>query len=256
MAPAPAAASGPDDPAVTTLFVIDTAGNHCSLALVRDGDPQVACSPAGHNHIEHVMPMVEELFARHGVTPADCDAFAYASGPGSFTGLRVACTIVQGLALGAGRPVIAVGNLLALAAGAGGTGGGDVRVLAAADARMQQAYVAVYEGAGTLWRTLLPPTLIAAVELPALVGQWQPDICAGEAAWLRSTLAANDAHLLRVRDTRVDAGVLARLALASLARGDVLPAETAVPDYVRNDVARTVAQRSAQRAVQRPAASL
>ena len=235
---------------MTTLFVIDTAGDYCSLALVRDGSMDVVRGPAGHNHIEHVMPMIEALFARHGVTPGQCDAFAYASGPGSFTGLRVACTIVQGLAMGAGRPVIAVGNLLALAAGAAGTGDagapGRQRVLSAVDARMQQAYVAIHEGAGNDWRVLLPPAVVAAAGLPALVDCWQPDICAGAAAWLSARLPAGAVRALpSVRDARVDAGVLARLALDRLARGEVLAPEAAVPDYVRNDVALTVAQRAA-----------
>ena len=257
MARVPAVANGPDSTAVTTLFVIDTAADFCSLALVLGGDLHIARSPAGHNHIEHVMPMIEELFAGNGVTPDQCDAFAYASGPGSFTGLRVACTVVQGLALGSGRPVIAFGNLLALAAGAvvpdGGLANAQRRVLAAVDARMQQAYVAVHEGAGTQWRTLLPPTLVAVGDLPALAGQWQPDVCAGNAAWLNKTLAGTDAALLqRVRDAQVDPAVLARLALDRLEHGEVLAPGLAVPDYVRNDVARTVAQRSATRQAGKP----
>jgi len=196
------------------------------------------------------MPMIEALFARHGITPAQCDAFAYASGPGSFTGLRVACTLVQGLALGAGRPVIAVGNLLALAAGAAAGGDAAVpvrrRVLAAVDARMQQAYVAIVEGAGTDWQILLPPAVIATTGLAALAADWRPDICAGDAGWLGANLSANVAGVPScIRDARVDAGVLARLALDRLARGAVLGPEAAVPDYVRNDVARTVVQRAA-----------
>jgi len=253
----PAAANGPDSTAVATLFVIDTAGDYCALALVHGGDLHVARSPAGHNHIEHVMPMIEALFAGQGIRPDQCDAFAYASGPGSFTGLRVACTVVQGLALGSGRPVIAVGNLLALAAGAvapdTGLAYAQQRVLAAVDARMQQAYVAVHEGAGTRWRTLLPSTLVAVEELPALAGRWQPDVCAGNGAWLSKCLAGADAALVqRVRDTQVDPAVLARLALDRLARGEVLEPASAVPDYVRNDVARTVAQRSAARQAVKP----
>lgn len=278
MACGPAAPSVREPVAVTTLFVIETAGDFCSLALARAGAIDTLRSAPGHNHLEHVMPMVEALFARHGIAPAQCDAFAFASGPGSFTGLRVACTIVQGLALGADRPVIAVGNLLALAAGAtaSGAGGGHRRVLSAVDARMQQAYVAVHEGAGTKWHTLLAPCVVGAGALPALVRQWQPDVCAGDAVWLRGRLdadaafesasareiAAGDAagaamsrhaphadiaagHAPRICDARVEPEVLARLALAQLARGEVLAPHAAVPEYVRNDVARTVAQRRA-----------
>lgn len=268
---------------MTTIFVIDTAGDFCSLALARDGAVDTLRSAPGHNHLEHVMPMVEALFARHAITPAHCDAFAFASGPGSFTGLRVACTIVQGLALGADRPVIAVGNLLALAAGAIAAGSANAhrRVLSAVDARMQQAYVAVHEGAGTQWQAMLPPSVVDARAVPALVRQWQPDLCAGDAAWIQGLLgtgpagesaagrsaaghsagahcaaadslsraeqqrAGESCNPVPVCHARVEPEVLAQLALASLARGEVLAPHAAVPEYVRNDVARTVAQRRA-----------
>ncbi len=233
---------------MTTLFVIDTAGDCCSLALVHGAAVETSRSAPGENHLEHVMPMIEALFARHAIAPAHCDAFAFASGPGSFTGLRVACTIVQGLALGTDRPVIAVGNLLALAAGAVASdpASGQGRVLSAVDARMQQAYVAVHVGAGTQWQVLLPPCVVDAAALPALVRQWQPDLCAGDRAWLAGHLdAAAAGPPVPVRDARVEPAVLAQLALARLARGEVLAPHAAVPDYVRNEVARTVAQRRA-----------
>jgi tRNA threonylcarbamoyladenosine biosynthesis protein TsaB len=235
--------------AADTLFAIDTAGEHCTLALARAGAVDLARGAPGQTHLEHVMPMIEALFARHGLAPAQCAAFAFGSGPGSFTGLRVACTIVQGLAYGAGRPVIAVGNLLALAVRADERGAHGVRprrVLAARDARMNQAYAAVFEGSGTAWSTLVPPCLIDAGQLADIAARWQPDYCAGDAAWLASWLgpAGRPAGLV-LQDVAVDAAVIVRLALERHARGEVLAPELALPEYVRNDVARTVAQRRA-----------
>lgn len=234
-----------------TLFAIDTAGDHCSLALLHGGRVLVRCGPAGQTHLEHVMPRVEELFAEAGVAPAACDAFAFGSGPGSFTGLRVACTIAQGLAFGTRRPVIAVGNLAALAyqaAAAPPHGAAPRRVLAAIDARMGQAYVAVLAGAGTAWETLLAPALVERLELSALIARWRPDVCAGDAAWLQGSLApgvpaAEAAAGVALRDARADAGSILALAQEQLARGQILSPEQAAPQYVRDDVARTVAQR-------------
>jgi tRNA threonylcarbamoyladenosine biosynthesis protein TsaB len=240
-------------PTDDTLFVIDTAGEQCSLALARGGLVDLVRGVPGHTHLEHVMPMIERLFARHELAPAQCAAFAFGSGPGSFTGLRVACTIVQGLAFGAGRPVIAVGNLHALAACVD-EGASPARpwprrprrVMAALDARMNQAYVAVFEGSGTVWRALLSPCLVDVGQLPAIAAQWQPDYCGGDAAWLERAWGADGLPGgLSRRDATVDAAVIARLALERLARGEVLAPERALPEYVRNDVARTVAQRRA-----------
>jgi tRNA threonylcarbamoyladenosine biosynthesis protein TsaB len=232
-----------------TLFVIDTAGERCSLALLHDGAVDLVRGAPGHTHLEHVMPMVEALFARHALAPARCASFAFGSGPGSFTGLRVACTIVQGLAFGAGRPVIAVGNLAALAARAC-EGEQPVarqrRVMAALDARMNQAYVAVLEGSGATWRALLEPCLIDAGQLPAVAARWQPEFCAGDAGWLERWLGPHGLPgVLALRDAAVDAAVIARLARERLVRGEVLAPERALPEYVRNEVAQTVAQRRA-----------
>jgi tRNA threonylcarbamoyladenosine biosynthesis protein TsaB len=244
--------------AVTTLFAIDTAGEQCSLALTRAGEVDLVRGEPGQTHLEHVMPMIERLFARHGLAPARCEAFAFGSGPGSFTGLRVACTIVQGLAYGAARPVVAVGNLAALAARAdeacaSADPGRLRRVMAALDARMDQAYAAVFEGSGSNWRALVQPCLIDAGQLPGIAAAWQPDFCAGDMAWLQRWLGpAGLPTGLPLRDAAVDAAVIARLALIRLARGEVLAPELAVPDYVRNDVARTVAQRRAALAARAP----
>jgi tRNA threonylcarbamoyladenosine biosynthesis protein TsaB len=240
---------------VPTLFAIDTAGEHCSLALLRDGHRVQVQGESGRTHLEHVMPMVDELFASQGIAPSDCDAFAFGSGPGSFTGLRVACTLVQGLAFGTRRPVIAVGNLEAIAVQAAvepppPARQGSQRVLVAVDARMSQAYLAVFSGAASRWDTLQPASLVDAADLPALVRHWRPQVCAGEANWLGRCLGrAGDigggaqAAQWALRNAVADAGAIITLAEAKLARGDVLPPERATPQYVRDDVARTVAQR-------------
>jgi tRNA threonylcarbamoyladenosine biosynthesis protein TsaB len=229
-----------------TLFAIDTAADHCSVALMRGADIASERGAPGHTHLEHALPMVQRFLERCGVRPADCDAFAFGSGPGSFTGLRVACTIVQGMAFATGRPIVAVGQLLALAyAGAQGKGRVAQRILAAIDARMGQAYWGVYEGIDEEMQQLAPPSLSAQEEIAALAGSWRADLCAGDAAWLAAcALPAGVA----VADARVDATHIVRLGMRELAAGRVRQAHEAQPEYVRDEVAQTVAQRALLRA--------
>jgi len=229
---------------VPTLLALDTAGDLCSVALLRDGAIDLLRGAPGHNHLEHALPLVQGLLARHGLRPGDCDAFAFGSGPGSFTGLRVACTIVQGLAYGTHRPVVAVGNLDALALAARPAAAaptGPVRVLAALDARMDQAYWAVYEGAGLQWQALTAPALCAAGELAAQVEHWRPHYCAGQLRWLSAAIGAGAA----VRPAQADAAAVVELARQRYAAGLLVAPQQAAPAYVRDDVARTVAQRRA-----------
>jgi tRNA threonylcarbamoyladenosine biosynthesis protein TsaB len=230
------------------IFSIDTAGERCCLALSRGNDVQTLLGRAGHTHLEHVLPMVDRLFVDAGVGPEHCDAFAFGSGPGSFTGLRVACTIAQGLAMATARPVIAVGNLLLLAAAAQASAQPAVakdtrcRILAAADARMQQAYWAVYDVYDGAYSELAPPSLCEAGALPQLVSVWKPNFCAGEAAWMRPHLSST---AVPVCDVVVDGTVFARLAQDSFRRGELLLPEQAVPTYIRDRVALTVSERRA-----------
>lgn len=192
--------------------------------------------------------MVDRLFADAGLQPDQCDAFAFGSGPGSFTGLRVACTIAQGLALASVRPVIAVGNLHLLAAAAhaskkfGPAQDKRHRILAAADARMHQAYWAVYDVCDGAWSELAPPSLCEASALPQLVSVWKPDCCAGNAAWMQTHLGS---ATVVVRDAAVNGAVLAQLVNDKFLHGELLQPEQAVPAYIRDQVALTISERQA-----------
>jgi tRNA threonylcarbamoyladenosine biosynthesis protein TsaB len=229
-----------------SLLAIDTAADRCTLALAHAGAVTLRCGAAGRTHLEHVLPMIEHLLQESGLQPRDCAAFAFGSGPGSFTGLRVACTLVQGLALGSGRPVIGVGHLDALphAAYAGRAPAG-TRVLALLDARMDEAYWACYEAAGDAWLALADPAVGGRAQLQEAIARWRPDAWVGKEAWIRGYIDAGSAE---VRAAQVDAAVIAKLALRQLARGAVLAPAQALPLYVRDRVALTVAQRRAAQA--------
>jgi len=151
------------------ILALDTTGEHGSLALERGGAllEQVALhSPTGFSRI--LFGELQALLARHGVRPAEVDCFAAASGPGSFTGVRVGLACVKGLAEALGRPAAAVSNLEALARC------GSARLRAAAiDARRGEIYGAVYDDRGAL----VAPEVVAPLEawlatLPAAVEEF------------------------------------------------------------------------------------
>ncbi|WP_455778701.1 tRNA (adenosine(37)-N6)-threonylcarbamoyltransferase complex dimerization subunit type 1 TsaB, partial [Burkholderia stabilis] len=154
----------------TVLLAIDTSTEYCSVALLRSAPADDAVSTpqtwvrhelTGAVSSTRVLPAIQALFAESGLTLADCDAIAFGAGPGSFTGLRTATGITQGLAFGLGLPVVPISTLLACAEHARLRTPGTTRVLAALDARMDEAYWADFawdDSAGD-WRTLHPASL-------------------------------------------------------------------------------------------------
>src|SRR5215831_9504859 len=96
---------------------------------------------------------------------------AFGAGPGSFTGLRIACGVAQGLAFGAGLPVVGVASLEAMAESAHAMHGWR-RVAAALDARMHEVYFAAYEREGTRWRTEVDACVVAPADVPVPDGRW------------------------------------------------------------------------------------
>jgi len=195
-----------------------------------------------------LLPAVRELFDEAGLALTDCDAIAFGAGPGSFTGLRTATGVAQGLAFGLGCPVVPVGTLLACAESARRRDPSATRVLAALDARMDEVYWADYawdDGAGD-WLTVRAASLDAPQHVMA------PDVpftLAGNAA------AAFGARLeIAAQARRIDGQALphalpvAFAALRAFRAGRAVPADQAAPEYVRDKVALTTAERLAAKA--------
>jgi tRNA threonylcarbamoyladenosine biosynthesis protein TsaB len=193
-----------------------------------------------------LLPAAQALLAVQGLRLADLDTIAFGCGPGSFTGLRVACGIVQGLAFGLRLPVIPVDSLATIALqdfdAAAMPEGGETLVLL--DARMGEVYCARYRcEAGLPVRIaeaqVLPP---AAVEMPVAGTR-----CAGNALLVYPELAAccSAAGLALNPQPTPTAAAVARLALAAHAAGKAIPAREATPVYVRDKVALTTRERLA-----------
>jgi tRNA threonylcarbamoyladenosine biosynthesis protein TsaB len=226
------------------LLAIETSTIACSVALAVDGRVSERYELAPQRHAELVLPMAESLLAEAGLELAALDAIAFARGPGAFTGLRIAAAVTQGLAFGAGLPVIPVSTLAVLAQGAVDDCGAD-RVLAAMDARMNEVYWGAFvSGEGGLVRELGEECVCPPDQVPAVEGDgwfaagdgWATHGAVLEARLGVRLIGRDEARYPRARD-------LARLALAIHRREGGLPAAQALPVYLRDQVAKKPAPR-------------
>ena len=221
------------------LLAIETASDACSCALLADGDCFERHRLAPRQHAELVLSMVRELLAEARLELAGLDALAFGCGPGSFTGLRVAAGVVQGLAYAANLPVVPVSSLQALAQGARRESG-SARVLAAFDARMGEVYWGVYEDRGGGLMSACMHDRVSAPEAVPLPGGsgW---LGAGE-GWGAYPRLLGERIGERLSGTEPDrlarALDVATLARAAHAGGAGVSAARALPVYVRNEVAR------------------
>jgi tRNA threonylcarbamoyladenosine biosynthesis protein TsaB len=233
---------------VPRLLAFDTATDRCSVALLQ-GDVVVEASElVGQRHSERVLPMAQALLAEQGVELRSLDAVAFGAGPGSFTGLRIACGIAQGLAYGLDLPVVPVVNPAAAALCASGMQPAARRVAVAVDARMNEVYWGVYGvgGAdGVEVTEIVGPSLSSAADLPSLLAPHRPDTLAGDAQTVFAAVLASVPAVYRLPAARASAGTIARLAAPMLARGAAVPPAQAMPVYVRDRVALTIDERRA-----------
>jgi tRNA threonylcarbamoyladenosine biosynthesis protein TsaB len=227
------------------LLAFDTSTESLSIAVQRGAAPPLLHEGAGGAQASaSLIPTIQGLLERAGVRLQELDAIVFGRGPGSFTGLRTACSVAQGLAFGAGTPVLPVDTLLAVAEEARAASGFE-RVVAVLDARMDEVYSAAYLHENGRWRqegdfALGPPE---SVNLPA---SWA---MAGNAfAAYGDRLPAGGPRAVALPT----AAALLRLAPALMAAGLAVPAAQALPLYIRDKVAQTTAERAAIRAVQAP----
>lgn len=233
---------GRDNGGPVRLLAFDTSTETLSVAIGGAGGAPLAeaSGGGGAQASATLIPTIHQLLGQAGWTLGQLDAIAFGRGPGSFTGLRTACAVAQGLGFGAGVPVLGLDTLLAVAEEAHGRAGCE-RVLAVLDARMGEVYAAAYERTGSGWRTVRGPTL------------GQPQDLRLEPGW---TLAGNALDLAAPhlpagfprQEALPTAAALLRLAPAALAAGAEHRAADALPLYIRDKVAQTTEERAAQRA--------
>ena len=237
------------------LLAIETSTEFCSAALLQGTQVLARHEHAGQTHSQRILPMVGELLDEAGIRLAGCQAIVYGAGPGSFTGLRIACSVVQGLAWGAALPVIPVGTLAALAEALRASLQDPAhlpagcRVLCALDARMAEVYWAVYDWDGQDWHERVAPSL----SQPALLGPLLSRLPGDAPLWACGNAMQIFASDLVPLVTRVGAPQLPEarfmlpLAVRAAAQGRLQPAHEAAPLYVRNQVALTTDERDLAR---------
>ncbi|MGB3821195.1 tRNA (adenosine(37)-N6)-threonylcarbamoyltransferase complex dimerization subunit type 1 TsaB [Achromobacter pulmonis] len=244
------------------LLALETSSSRCGVALLRASGGRLEVAVREHEgsqeHAERLLPMANELLAQAGLAPDALQAVAFGQGPGGFTGLRVACGVAQGMAMGLGIPVLPVVSHQAVAAQAEGSPA--QAIVVALDARMNEVYLAVYrpdvDAAGEpAWDTLQAPLLIAADEVVAWTAHHLPAWSRAAGRPLTPLLAGDawDAYAAQMpvpagwrrasAALRPEAASVARLASQAWLRGQVLPPEQAAPLYVRDKVAFTTAER-------------
>lgn len=226
------------------LLAFDTSTDTLSIAVVREGTVWTHSGPGGAQASTTLLPGIRSLLDQAGLSFDTLDAIVFGRGPGSFTGLRTACSAAQGLAFGArggaGVPVLPLDTLLAVAEEAR-LAHGCTHVVAVLDARMDEVYHVPCEWDGSGWRSAADFGL-GKPETVTVPEGWT---AAGNARAAYGDRLAPQAPHVAVLPT---ARALLSLAPAALAAGGAVPADAALPRYIRDKVAQTTAERAAARA--------
>lgn len=229
------------------ILAIETATEACSAALIIDGACRELYRLAPREHNLLILPMVESLLAEAGLGVTQLDAIAFGCGPGSFTGVRVATGVTQGIALGAGLPVIPVSTLAALAEDAlEGQDSGCAH--ACIDARMSEVYWGTYRRVSTGGLALMgSEAVLSPHEVPLIEGLQGIGTGSGWMTYesiLAQRLGDGLGGMLPDRFPRARA--IARLAVVDYEQGRLVPPEAAQPVYLRNEVAKKSKKASPQ----------
>ena len=230
------------------LLAFDTSTDTLSIAVARGAAVWQHTGPGGAQASASLIPAIAQLLERAGLDFAGLDAIAFGRGPGSFTGLRTACAVAQGLALGSGHgrgvPVLPIDTLVALAEQAR-LQHGCTQVVAVLDARMDEVYAAHCTWQAGAWQVAGGGSAAFAVCKPEAVQVPPGWTVAGNAqAAYGERLAPQAAHVHALPT----AAALLSLAPALLAAGRAVAPAQALPLYVRDKVAKTTAERAAERA--------
>jgi tRNA threonylcarbamoyladenosine biosynthesis protein TsaB len=232
-----------ESPPPVNLLAFDTSTEYLSIAVM--GGPRLGQAslthqgPGGAQASASLIPAIQALLAQAGLALRDLDAIVFGRGPGSFTGLRTACSVAQGLAFGADLPVLPVDTLLAVAEEAREHHGA-TQVVALLDARMDEVYAASYAFEAGAWQ---PRSDLALLRPEAVV--LPPGWCAAGNAFGGYGHRLPSGPRLEVLPT---AAALLRLAPSLIAAGQAVPAAHAMPLYIRDKVAQTTGERAAARA--------
>jgi tRNA threonylcarbamoyladenosine biosynthesis protein TsaB len=232
------------------LLSLDTSTTICAIALRAGERTFYETVVAGNTHSQLALPMIEALMARAGIGFGQLDAVAFGSGPGSFTGVRIACAIAQGIAFAHGKPVVPVSTLASIAYTCGAVSPDFTHIWVANDARMSEVYCAGYvKNAAGVWEETMPVRVCAAADALPSDAIWK---FAGDAFSVYAEIAQSAPQ---VCTTALTAEALLAASIDAFKAGRAIHPRDAEPLYVRNNVARTEAERALDRAQKAEVAS-
>jgi tRNA threonylcarbamoyladenosine biosynthesis protein TsaB len=222
------------------LIAIDSSSEACSVAILQGSEIIESWQLAPRQHTQKLLPMLDQLLAQASLSVGQCDAIAFARGPGSFTGLRVCISLVQGLAFGVDIPVVPVSSLAALAQSAVDQQlvSPQSAVLAALDARMDQVYWAAFKQVDGLVEALTEEKLSAPelLSIEQFTGEKSfsgvgPGFDYGERIPCTQQFEVIEKELLP------RASAVAKLGGAAFTAGLFCRADQATPTYLRDEIA-------------------
>ncbi|MEO6410274.1 MAG: tRNA (adenosine(37)-N6)-threonylcarbamoyltransferase complex dimerization subunit type 1 TsaB [Burkholderiaceae bacterium] len=224
------------------ILAIETSGDWCGIAVGDGVQWHVREEQAGQSHSERALVLAQLALADAEWTLASLDGIAFGAGPGSFTGVRIACGLAQGLAFGAGLPVVAIPTLASLAH-AVWRSTGRKKIFACLDARMREVYAAAYARNDDDWLEMAAPAVLPPSALVPIEGEgW---FGAGNGFDLEAGLVTQLGLAGAEATARPTARAVGELALPRLEAGEGVTAAAARPLYVRHRIALTTAERDA-----------
>ncbi|TNJ01918.1 tRNA (adenosine(37)-N6)-threonylcarbamoyltransferase complex dimerization subunit type 1 TsaB [Aeromonas veronii] len=219
------------------ILAVDTATEACSAALLVGDKLFSRWEEAPRDHTRKILPMVQAVLEDAGISLSDLDAIAFGRGPGSFTGVRIGISVAQGLAFGAGVPLIGISTLAAMAQGAYRLDGAQ-QVLTAIDARMNEVYFGRYELIDGRMQLVGDEVVSDPVALVDVRGKLAgPVTCVGTGFETYGETLSGLADELAVSQVRFPAAEdMLPLARAAWLAGEAVPVEQATPVYLRDKV--------------------
>lgn len=221
------------------ILALETSTEYCSVALWQNGHISLREEHAGQRHSQLLLPQCQSLLREANIQFSELNGIAYTRGPGSFTGLRIGCSVAQGLAFAANVPVVGISSLLAIAANTQ-----ENHVIACLDARMGEVYFAAYQREGDVWQEFIKPQVCKPEAVP------RPD----EPVWVgcgNGFLAHADTLHTALSNSLISvspilyphARQIAQLAAIEFRSNRGVAPEAATPLYVRDRVALKICER-------------
>jgi len=221
------------------LLAFDTSTEFLSIAIARGEALFRFDTLAGQSHSQLILPEIQKLLTSANMPLSDLNGLVFGAGPGSFTGVRIAAGVAQGLAYGASLPVVGVCTLMALAQASGAN-----KVITCLDARMGEVYHAAYVQENGVWQALCEPGLYKPDAVPAIAGNTWVGAGSGWKTYADVLAARYDSQLTQVLPELLpQATAMIELAQAIFASGQAFNPRDAMPIYIRNRVALKTAER-------------